>query len=414
MSWLVHQRSACRLCGSGDMAEFLRLGDAPFTDDFVAPDQHGAEFAAPLSVWICRACWTAQTQHDVEVTEYYRDYNYSVAASPFAQRFMARLAEETMSRYGLGTGATVLEVGSGDGAQLAQFQARGAQVLGFEPSADLCATSRANGVPVSECLFDAQTADRIPAQLRPADAIVLTYTFDHLPEPLPFLEAVRGVLDPERGVLVIEVHDLEQIMRRRETCLFEHEHSVYLTRRSFRRLLERAGFELLTTQLLPDSERRGNSLLIVAGVRGTHHVPEPIDDGPAELDEWKTYADFGNAVAESHEALRHYVHAARANGRRLAGYGAGGRGVMTLAGTGLGARDIAYLCDRSPHAHGLLAPVSHVPICDPGRLAEDPVDEVIVFSYGYLDEIREQLAAELDVVPRLTSVLDLLRPAAGA
>lgn len=414
MSWRVHQRSACRLCGSSDMAEFLRLGDAPFTDDFVAPDQRGEEFAAPLSVWICQACWSAQTQHDVEVNEYYRDYNYSVAASPFAQRFMARLAQETMSRFGLGPGATVLEVGSGDGAQLAQFQARGARVLGFEPSADLCATSRANGVPVSECLFDAQTAATIPAELRPADAIVLTYTFDHLPEPLPFLEAVRGVLDPERGVLVIEVHDLEQIMDRRETCLFEHEHSVYLTRRSFRRLLERAGFELLTTRLLPDSERRGNSLLIVAGVQGTHHVPDAVDDGPAGLDRWQTYADFGHAVAESHEALRRYVKAARADGRRVAGYGAGGRGVMTLAGTGLGPQDIAYLCDRSPHAHGLLAPGSHVPICGPDRLAEEPVDELIVFSYGYLDEISEQLAAELPVMPRLTSVLDLLRPAPGA
>ena len=49
-----------------------------------------------------------------------------------------------------------------------------------------------------------------------------------------------------------------------------------------------------------------------------------------------------------------------------------------------------------------------MPICPPSRLAEDPVDELIVFSYGYMDEIREQLERELPVVPRLTSVLDLL------
>lgn len=136
MSWAVHPRAGCRLCGSRDVAEFLDLGEAPFTDDFVAPEDRGQEFVAPLRVAVCRGCWTAQTQHDVEVDEYYRDYNYSVAASPFAQRFMARLAEETMRRYGFGPGARVLEVGSGDGAQLAQFQALGARVLGFEPSAE--------------------------------------------------------------------------------------------------------------------------------------------------------------------------------------------------------------------------------------------------------------------------------------
>lgn len=414
MSWSVHRRSACRLCGSSDVAEFLDLGDAPFTDDFVAPHQAGREFAAPLSVWICRACWSAQTQHDVEVDEYYRDYNYSVAASPFAQRFMIRLAEQTMATYGLGPGATVLEVGSGDGAQLAQFQALGAHVLGFEPSADLCATSRSRGVPVRECLFDARTAAEIPADMRPADVILLTYTFDHLPEPLPFLQAVRSVLNPDRGVLVIEVHDLEQIMLRRETCLFEHEHSIYLTRRSFRRLLERAGFELLTAELLPASERRGNSLLIAAGLRGGRHAPDPVHDSPPLFERWETYARFGADVRRSHDALRNHVRGARATGRRIAGYGAGGRGVMTLAGTGLGSGDIAYLCDRSPHAHGLLAPRSHVPICDPSRLAEDPVDELVVFSYGYLDEIRAQLEDELAVMPQLTSVLDLLAPAPAA
>ena len=411
MSWSIHHRDCCRLCGSADVAPFLDLGRAPFTDDFVTPEQLGREFAAPLTVFVCRACWTAQTQHDVEVDEYYRDYNYSVAASPFAQRFMARLAQRTMAEYGLTPGAGVLEIGSGDGAQLAHFQALGAHVLGFEPSADLCATSRAAGVPVHEGLFDAGTAASIPAAMRPADVILLTYTFDHLPEPLPFLQAVRSVLDPERGVLVIEVHDLEAIMRRRETCLFEHEHSVYLTRRSFGRLLERAGFELLTSDLLPAAQRRGNSLLITAAVTGSHHIADPAPYVGDALERWEPYDRFAHAVAESHDALRRHLREARAAGRRVAGYGAGGRGVMTLAGAGLGPDDIAYLCDRSPHAHGLLAPGSHVPICDPGRLAVDPVDELIVFSYGYMDEIREQLSAQLGVVPTLTSLLDLLAPA---
>ena len=302
MSWAVHPRGGCRVCGSPNVPEFLDLGAAPFTDDFVTPESRGEEFVAPLKVAICRECWTAQTQHDVEVDEYYRDYNYSVAASPFAQRFMARLAQETLGRYASGPEARVLEVGSGDGAQLEQFQALGARVLGFEPSAELCATSRAAGVPVAECLFEAGTVGAIPADMRPADVVLLTYTFDHLPDPLPFLEAVGTVLDPSHGVLVIEVHDLEEIMRRRETCLFEHEHSVYLSRQSFRRLLERAGFVLLSTELLPARERRGNSLLVVAAPRATRHVPDAGAPDIPELERWETYAGFGDAVAASHSA----------------------------------------------------------------------------------------------------------------
>ena len=224
MSWakFIRRMAAGAVSGS-PVPEFLDLGAAPFTDDFVTPESRARSSPTWLQVSICRECWTAQTQHDVEVDEYYRDYNYSVAASPFAQRFMARLAQETLGRR-LDLEARA-RGGLGRRRSTRAVPALGARVLVLA-SAELCATSRAAGVPVAECLFEAGTVGAIPADMRPADVVLLTYTFDHLPDPLPFLEAVGTVLDPSHGVLVIEVYDLEEIMRRRETCLFEHEHLV--------------------------------------------------------------------------------------------------------------------------------------------------------------------------------------------
>lgn len=43
--------------------------------------------------------------------------------------------------------------------------------------------------------------------------------FDYLLDPAPFLEAVKMVLDPQRGVLVIAVHDLRGIVLRRDASL---------------------------------------------------------------------------------------------------------------------------------------------------------------------------------------------------
>ena len=81
---------------------------------------------------------------------------------------------------------------------------------------------------------------------------------------------------------------------------------------------------------------------------------------------------------------------------------------MTLAYTGLTGEDVEYLVDRNPHAHGHVAPGSHVPVVAPEHLVSAPVDHLIVFSYGYLEEIREHVR-ELGVEPRIVSVLDLLR-----
>ncbi len=81
---------------------------------------------------------------------------------------------------------------------------------------------------------------------------------------------------------------------------------------------------------------------------------------------------------------------------------------MTLAMAGLDQTDVAYLCDRNPSFYGFLTPRSHVPVVSPERLLSDPVNELLVFSFGYLDEIKQQLSEPIERGLKLVSMLDLL------
>lgn len=412
--WSIHHRDTCRACGATSLDEILAFPDIPFTDDFLDPGSPVAtEFRHRLGIHWCASCATVQTRHDVDVSEYYRDYRYTVAGSAFASRFMDQLAETVVTRFGLRRGAVVLEIGSGDGAQLAAFQRRGCRVLGFEPSSDLTHASSEAGVPVLQCLFDNDSASLIPADARPADAVILTYTFDHLPDPVEFLRSVCNVLDQARGVLIVEVHHFGDIVTRAETCLFEHEHSIYLTPLTVSRMLARAGMTLLSTAVMPDAVRRGNSLLFAAAPLGTHHAAD-ASASDAVLASWKvyddrcTYTDFAADAVARLRGLAGYVRDARAAGRTVAGYGAGGRGVLTIAQAGLTADDIAYVCDGNGAFHGKLMPASRVPVVAPSQLRLQPVDEVIVFSYGYIDEIRSMHADVEAAGTTFISLIDLL------
>lgn len=407
----VSYRSACRVCGSSDLRRFFRHENAPFTDDFVTQETAGREFLHDVDVFWCEGCHTAQTQHDVDVSGYYRDYGYTVSGSQFAVRFMAELARATCDRFGFTAGDKVIEVGSGDGAQLVEFQKLGLEVLGVEPSDPLCEASVAAGVPVAQMLFGPDSVGDLPKEFVPAQAVVLSYTFDHLPDPLGFLEATRQVLDPARGVVVIEIHDLEKIVDRREICLFEHEHSIYLTSLTFERLLERAGFKLLSLELVPQSVRRGNSLIVAAAPVGSVHQADTIDHGgAARFDSWDALAGFQAEVDRSLAALAGHVR----DSGRVAGYGAGGRGVMTLAAAGLTVSDVEFLCDANPAFHGLLTPKTHVPVVAPERAIAGDVDELVVFSFGYLAEIRAELDPLVQQGGRIVSMLDLLQAGAAS
>ncbi len=410
MNLPIALRHQCRICGSRAPHCFLTLPDYPLADNHVRDTGGEDEFRAELRIYRCPDCGTVQTQHDVDLSRYYRDYAYTVSQSGFARRFMERLAEVVCRRYELPAGSGVIEIGSSDGYQLRCFAERGMRVLGYEPGADLAAQAESQGVATVCGLFDEAALGAIPAEMLPARAVLSFNTFDHIPDPLPVLRAVRSVLDPVDGVVIIEVHDLEKIAERAEACLFAHEHSIYLSARTMAGLLGRADLKLLSIDLLPESERRGNSLLIAAGATGSRwkEAEPPAGAWLDQLEHAAAYEDLSRRILIGHRGLADHVRAQRRAGRRVAGYGGSGRGIATLAIAGLGPEDIAYVCDQNSSFEGMLMPSSHVPVALPSRLGDDPVDEVIVFSYGYLDEIREGIAPYLRPGTPVRSVLELI------
>jgi SAM-dependent methyltransferase len=380
----------------------------PLTDDFRLPEDYGDEFLYDIDVYLCESCRTSQILHDIDYSGYYRDYAFTVAGSPFALRCMSRLAQAAFGTYHLKKGCSVVEVGSGDGTQLSFFRSLGARVFGFEPSHSLCRASEAIGVPVHQGLFDEHSAGNLPQEFVPVDLLLLTYTFDHIPEPARFLDTARRILDPEGGLLVIEVHDLEKIFQRREYCLFEHEHSIYLSALTMQRLLDRCGFSLISTDLVPESERRGNSLLVAAALHGSRHARYAVSPlRNPDMEAWQTYESFAGEIHTAVRRLNGFVETHAAVHRKVAGYGAGGRGVMTLAAMHAPGK-IQYLCDRNPAFYGRVTPKSHVRVVPPETLQDEPVDVLLVFSFGYIAEIREHLS-RMSRAPRdIVSLLDVL------
>ncbi len=377
----------------------------PLTDDLRTDKQDQKLFLADIDVYVCQTCGVSQTAKVIDLYAYYKDYAYSVASSGFANRFMKRLAESLYNKYELSPNCTVLEVGSGDGQQLTYFQKLGADVFGFEPSSELCRRSEDIGVPVFQGLFSKESIRDVPAKYRNADVLLLTYTFDHIPEPTYFLEAAKQMVNPETGLLVIEVHDLEKIVERREYCLFEHEHFIYLTSDTMREVLKRCGFELLSTELLPEAERRGNSLLIVATPQHSKHVEKYAE--PIEACKPISFNTFNDDMMAGIRRLDNFVEQQLRAGKKVAGYGAGGRGVMTMAAMN-SANKLSYVCDNNPSFHGFLTPKSDVVIRPPKYLEEDPVDVLIVFSFGYLQEIKEALSSFKNAPKDIVSMLEIL------
>ena len=385
-------RDSCRVCGSKNLSKVLKLKKIPFTDEFVTKKNIGREFLHDLNIFLCKDCLTVQTQHDVEVERYYSDYQYSVGHSPKALKFMNLLARNINNLYFKGINKkSILEVGSGDGKQLNEFKKLGFNTLGFEPSGNLCKIANSNKIKTVKELFTRKSIRNLRKKNVLFDIILLTYTFDHLPEPGNFLSLVKKLLKQD-GIIIVEVHDLEKIFKNLEFCLFEHEHSIYLTQKTAKNFLELYDYNIINFNIVEESDRRANSLIFVANQKSSKFRIKPaLDKLPQKFGKINYYSSLENIIKKGISNLEKYISVRKHCGKKIAGYGAGGRGVMTLAGM-KNSSCIDFLVEKNPKSSDIYTPSSGIPIVGLDYLKENSVDEILVFSYGYMEEIKSDLA----------------------
>ena len=202
---------------------------------------------------------------------------------------------------------------------------------------------------------------------RPFDAVVARHVLEHVPHPVAFLELVRAQLKPE-GKVFLEVPNLDAIIDNKRFQDFYAEHLSYFDPSSLSFVLARAGLEVKEIFTVEQGD------YLVAVTRARVALQGMLDD----LADFRT--KFQTLAKES-----------RTQGRRLAVWGAGGRGVAFYALVRAQDLGIAYVVDSDPNKHGYLTPVSHLPVVSPARLQSDPVDDLLIVASAFQDEILREL-----------------------
>ncbi len=393
--------SNCRICGCRELQTVILLKNMPLTDEFITKENRGKEFLGDIEIAVCIRCGCSQNMNNTEMDDYYNEYTYSVQSSGFAIQFMKTLAERVKEKYFKTIASPkVIEIGSGTGEQLLEFKKLGFEVLGVEPSEKLVEFANGIDIPTLHAFFDEHIGDKLPEKFHKVDLIISSYTFDHVPQPVSVLMKIHSILKPG-GIMIHEVHDLDLIKQRNEYCLFEHEHYTYLNERTMSFVLGSNSFETDTFDLLTQKEKRANSLLVAARkINLLKKYPVDIEFESAEL---KT---LNENVNRSIDRIQSWL---RDNASvKIVAYGAGGRGIMTIGALN-NFSGISYIVDKNPKSENIFSPKSHLPVFGIEELGKNRADKILVFSFGYYNEIVSELGTKFNYRPdQFTSILELL------
>ncbi len=105
-----------------------------------------------------------------------------------------------------------------------------------------------------------------------------------------------------------------------------------------------------------------------------------------------TYTGFGERVDETKRRILAFLIEAKDRGKKIAGYGAPGKGNTLLNYCGIGTDFLDFTVDRSPHKQGRYTPGSRIPIRDPSELRMARPDYVLILPWNLQREIRMQTA----------------------
>ncbi|GGP12639.1 class I SAM-dependent methyltransferase [Nonomuraea glycinis] len=378
----------CRLCGSGDLASVVDLGATPPCERFLtAAGLDEPEVAYPLHLRVCTSCWLAQLPPLITPEDTFTDYayfsSYSTSWVEHARTFVAGLR--------LGRDAFVVEVASNDGYLLRHVVERGVRCLGIEPSVNVGAAARRQGVPTLTAFLTPETARAVAAEHGRADHVVANNVYAHIPDVVGFTEGLRTLVADD-GWVTIEVQHLLTLIEQNQYDTIYHEHFQYYTVASAQRALAAGGLTLVDVELLPT---HGGSIRLWARPSGTptQRVLDVLAlEKAAGLHEISGYIDFAARVAKVRRDLLGFLVRAAEQGRTVVGYGAPGKGNTLLNHCGVRPDLLAYTVDRNPYKHGRFTPGARIPVLEPARIAADRPDYVLVLPWNLRDELIGQLS----------------------
>jgi hypothetical protein len=198
------------------------------------------------------------------------------------------------------------------------------------------------------------------------------------------------------GVAVLEFPHLLRLIEEVQFDTIYHEHFSYFSLMTARRVLDRHGLEVFDIEELPT---HGGSLrlLVQHGATGRHEHSGRVEDLSRReqamgLDSVDGHEAFAGHVEREKRSILSFLLDLRAQGLRIAGYGAPAKGNTMLNYCGVGRELIDYTVDLNPHKQGRYLPGSEIPIKTPDALMETRPDVVLILPWNIAGEIVEQLA----------------------
>lgn len=369
------------------------MGEMPLANALLSASRlDESEPRYPIDLVICKTCSQAQISRTVPPEILFRHYLYFSSFSSTMLRHAEDIAAAAAKQRGLGPGSLVVEIASNDGYLLKNFLKMGIPVLGIEPALNVAKAAQEQGIRTIPEFFCEELARKLAEQGELADVILANNVMAHIPDLNGVLAGIKALLKPD-GVFIMETPYVKDLIDYLEFDTIYHEHVYYHSLTALEGLFRRHGLAAAAIEHVPI---HGGTLRVTVAHEGREGDARAVRAWLASESSWVRneafYRGFAEKVGAFGTELTELLRGLKAQGKRIAGYGAAAKASTLINFFGLDSGLIDFMADRSTHKQGLFMPGSRIPIYSPERISSERPDYLIVFAWNFADEIMAQQA----------------------
>lgn len=383
--------NCCRLCKSNDLFKFLDLGHHPPSDEFIPKDQIGEKvYYYPLDVFICQNCGFVQLGYIVppEIL-YQKNYPYESSTTETGKLHYHEFAGKVVDKFKFNSDDLAVDIGSNVGVLLEGFKIKNLNIVGIDPAANICALAEKRGIPTINDFFGIEAAHKVLGSKGQASVITGTNVFAHVDDLYEFMKAVVILLNPDKGVFIIEAPHLLHLIEKLEYDTIYHEHLSYISVEPLVQFFSKFDLEIIDVQQI---SIHGGSIRVFVSRKGNYDVSNSVSDiiileNKYGLRDQNTFVKFSKSVEKNKESLNQLIYKLKSEGKKIVAVSAPAKGMTLLNYCKFDCQTLDYVTEKSKLKIGLFTPGGNIPVVDDAKLLETMPDYALLLAWNFAEEI---------------------------
>ncbi len=388
----------CRFCFSNNFTKVIDLGLVPLAGGFIKKNKYNnlirEEKFYPLEIFFCQNCFLLQTANVIDQDILFTDYFYHSSSIKTLVDHFHKFVDETFHILDKPEKSFLVEIGCNDASLIKAALKKGINAIGVDPAQNIVNPLIRKGIPIMNEYFTEQTSVKIIKKYEKADIIFSSNTLAHIEDMHTVFKGIKKLLKKD-GRLVFEVHYLGDLIRDFQYDMIYHEHQYYYSLLTLQKFLDTFNLKIYDISHIP----------IHAGsvryyVKHKTYAKYPVTDRVKKLKKQeiegglhklKTFTIFNKRIMKTKKNLLKLLNTLKNDNKKIAGYGASGRGTIMMNYCGLDTNYLEYVIDDAPAKQGSFTPGTHLEIKNSKILYErNKPDYTLLFAWSFVEEIKRR------------------------